>query len=94
MECTAEKEKVTYGREFFYEVEYASYFLEIEKIGVFFIRTRKKRKERTHIDAKSKCWQIFNLLQGARRADARASSQSEHIFVTNTARIISSSFYL
>ena len=36
VECTAEKEKVTYGREFFNEVEYASYFLEIEKIGVFY----------------------------------------------------------
>jgi hypothetical protein len=53
-----------------------------------------------------KCWQIltiifskelanFNYYKGRGRADARASSQSEkHFFVTNTARIISSSFYL
>ena len=41
-------------REFFDEVEYASYFLEIEKIGVFFIRTEKEKKRKNSYRRKIK----------------------------------------
>ena len=46
--CLFEGEGDVRERVFLNEVEYASYFLEIEKIGVFlFEREKKKRKERT-----------------------------------------------
>jgi hypothetical protein len=44
-----------------------------------------------------KCWQILTSTRGAKSAPTRETESElskEHIFVTNTARIISSSFYL